>query len=89
MNYTTEKHKQDTGGYNRLFYPKPNHQIVSKVLNICRSYVLFEHNLIHKRKNLFYFTILNVERFDHYNAYKFIPNKQECIFSHVISMVYR
>ena len=78
MNYTIEKHKQDTGGYNRLFYPKPNHQIVSKVLNICRSYVLFEHNLVYERRN-----------WNSFNAYKYIPNKQERIFSHVISMVYR
>ena len=30
-----------------------------------------------------------IERLHHYNAYKYIPNKQERIFSHVISMVYR
>ena len=89
MNYTIEKHKQDTGGYNRLFYPKPNHQIVLKVLNICRSYVLFEHNIVHKRRNEILFTISNVERKQYYNAYKCIPNRQKCIFSHVISMVYR
>ena len=32
---------------------------------------------------------LTIERLHHYNAYKYIPNKQERIFSHVISMVYR
>ena len=37
-----------------------------------------------------YLTILDkAERLHHYNAYKYIPNKQEHIFSHVISMVYR